>query len=196
MYEATPSLPNREHDDGIAAPARLNQSRGLLVVMHVMAAAALILSTLVAGQANAAEIPAELAVPGKTPALSVHAEGVQIYDCKTDAFGSMTWQFREPLATLMVSGKTVGRHFAGPTWQLSDGSSVVGRLAAQAPGKTDKDIAWLKLDVVSRQGDGALSNVNLVERLNTQGGVFKGACEQSGSLHLEPYSADYSFFNK
>ena len=39
----------------------------------------------------------------------VHAEGAQVYECKADAAGKLAWQFREPVATLIVDGKTVGR---------------------------------------------------------------------------------------
>jgi hypothetical protein len=33
----------------------------------------------------------------------------------------------------------------------------------------------------------------VVQRLETRGGVFSGECQAVGSLHLEPYSADYVF---
>ena len=52
--------------------------------------------------------------------------------------GKLAWAFREPIATLFQDGKTVGRHYAGPTWELSDGSAVVGKVAASAPGATPR----------------------------------------------------------
>jgi len=60
--------------------------------------------------------------------------------------------FREPIATLLADGKTVGRHYAGPNWEHSDGSAVVGKAAGNAPGTTANDIPWLKLEVISHRG--------------------------------------------
>ncbi len=37
---------------------------------------------------------------------------------------SRSWTFREPIATLLDDGKTVGRHYAGPNWEDNDGSAV------------------------------------------------------------------------
>ena len=78
--------------------------------------------------------------PGETLVATIHAEGAQVYECKADAGGKLAWQFREPIATLLVSGKTVGRHYAGPNWELADGSAVVGKVARRAPGATANDI--------------------------------------------------------
>jgi hypothetical protein len=63
-----------------------------------------------------AEIPEPVAVSGETLVATIHAEGAQVYECKAAAAGGLEWQFREPIATLLVDGKTVGRHFAGPMW--------------------------------------------------------------------------------
>jgi len=52
-----------------------------------------------------------------------------IYECATDASGTNRRRFREPIAALLVSGRTIGRHFAGPSWQLTDGSLAAGRVA-------------------------------------------------------------------
>jgi hypothetical protein len=95
----------------------------------------------------------------------------------------------------MRDGKTVGRHFAGPTWEIQ-GSAVVGKLVGKAPGATPKDIAWLKLEVSERRGDGPLKEATTVRRINTVGGAFEGVCEKAGELHAEPYTADYEFLRK
>jgi Protein of unknown function (DUF3455) len=58
--------------------------------------------------------------------LTVHAEGAQIYECKANSGGKVVWQFREPIAALIADGKTVGRHYAGPSWEVADGSAVTG----------------------------------------------------------------------
>ena len=66
----------------------------------------------------------------------------------------IAWQFREPIATLIVDGKTVGRHYAGPNWEMADGSAIVAKVAGRASGASAADIPLLKLEVVSRRGAG------------------------------------------
>jgi uncharacterized protein DUF3455 len=128
--------------------------------------------------------------------LTVHAEGAQVYECKAGADGKSAWAFREPIATLLVDGKTVGRHYAGPNWEHSDGSAVVGKLAGSAPGATSNDIAWLKLEVISHRGSGVLSPATTVQRINTVGGKLEGTCDKPGSFRSVPYSADYVFLRR
>ncbi len=55
-------------------------------------------------------LPQAIAAPGETAILTLHAEGAQIYECKSGADGTLAWVFREPIATLLSEGKTVGRH--------------------------------------------------------------------------------------
>jgi hypothetical protein len=148
--------------------------------------------------ARAAEtsLPDAIAAPGETIVLSVHAEGAQIYECKAGSDGKTSWAFREPIATLLADGKTVGRHYAGPSWEHSDGSAVVGKVAGTAPGATPGDIAWLKLDAISHRGNGVLTDVATVQRIHTQGGKLEGACERAGTFRSVPYAADYVFLRK
>ena len=148
------------------------------------------------GDSARAQVPPVLAAPGEAVVATIHAEGAQIYECNADKGGKVTWLFREPIATLLLNGKTIGRHYAGPTWELTDGSAVTGKAVSNAPGATVADIPWLKLDVVNHQGNGLLSNVTTVQRINTRGGVAQGTCDQRGSFLSVPYSADYSFLSK
>jgi Protein of unknown function (DUF3455) len=141
-------------------------------------------------------LPDAIAAPGETVVLTAHAEGMQIYECKAGTDGRLAWAFREPVATLIAADKIVGRHFAGPTWQLSDGSAVVGKVVASAPGATTNDIAWLKLDVVSRRGSGMLANVTTVQRINTVGGRLDDACDRPDDSRSMPYTADYVFLRR
>jgi hypothetical protein len=143
----------------------------------------------------AAELPEAVAAKGEAILFQVHAAGAQIYECKADSDGRLAWRFREPIAALFRDGKTVGRHYAGPSWEI-EGSTIIGKTAGKAPGASAKDIAWLKLDVVERRGDGPLQAATTVQRLNTAGGNFEGACEKAGDLHTEPYTADYVFLKK
>jgi len=141
-------------------------------------------------------LPDAIAAPGQTIVVTLHAEGAQVYECKAGADGKPIWSFREPIATLLADGKTVGRHYAGPNWEYSDGSAVAAKVAGNAPGTTANDIPWLKLDVTSRRGSGVLADVTTVQRINTRGGKRDGACETVGSFLNVPYSADYVFLRK
>jgi len=161
------------------------------------ALALLLLSgSLVSARAAETSIPDALAAPGETTVLTMHAEGAQVYECKAGPDGKLAWAFREPVATLLVDGKTVGRHYAGPNWEHSDGSAVVGKAAGNAPGAAPNDIPWLKLDVVSRRGSGVLSGITTVQRIHTRGGKLEGACDSAGTYRSAPYSADYVFLRK
>jgi hypothetical protein len=160
-------------------------------------AAALTLAVLaIPLSAAGAEVPEAIAAPGRALVATIHAEGAQVYECKADASGKLSWQFREPIATLILGGKTAGRHYAGPTWELADGSTVVAKLASRAPGATATDIPLLKLEVTSGRGRGQLSGVATIQRLNTKGGVAEGSCERAGAFLNVPYSADYAFYRK
>jgi len=156
----------------------------------------LLWGTLVTAPAAETPLPDAIAVPGETVVLTVQAEGAQVYECKAGADGKLGWAFREPIATLMADGKTVGRHYAGPNWEYSDGSAVVGKAVGNAPGATPNDIPWLKLTVVSQRGNGVLSGITTVQRINTQGGKLEGACDKPGATRSAPYSADYVFLRK
>jgi hypothetical protein len=160
------------------------------------ALAALLLSVSLASAAAQTPLPDAIAAPGEATILTLHAEGAQVYDCKAGSDGKLAWAFREPIATLMADGKTVGRHYAGPNWEYSDGSAVVGKAAGNAPGATPNDIPWLKLTVVSQRGNGVLSGITTVQRINTQGGKLEGACDKPGATRSAPYSADYVFLRK
>jgi hypothetical protein len=150
-----------------------------------------------------AQVPSAIAVTDATIVATFHAEGAQIYECKADSgnksprpFSALTWQFREPIATLIVDGQSMGRHYAGPNWDHVDGSGVKGKVAASTPGATLNDIPWLKLEVTDHRGDGVMSNVTTVQRINTKGGVLQGPCESAGNYRSVPYSADYVFLRK
>jgi hypothetical protein len=143
-----------------------------------------------------AQMPAAIAAPGESAIATWHAQGAQVYECKVGADGKLAWAFREPIATLLLDGKTIGRHYAGPNWEHVDGSAVIAKVAGNAPAPGAKDIPWLKLAVVSSRGSGALSGVTTLQRINTVGGKHEGACEKAGALHSAPYAADYVFLKK
>ena len=145
-----------------------------------------------------AQMPA-IAAPGQTVVATLHAEGAQVYECKAGTDGKLTWQIREPIATLFLDGKTIGRHYAGPTWEHTDGGLVVGKVVGMVFGATPNDIPWLRLEVADRRGSGILSGVTTVQRVNTKGGTAQGPCDNTGTyltVPTVPYSAEYVFLGK
>src|ERR1700691_4165537 len=98
--------------------------------------ALLLLGSLASATAAETALPDAIAAPGEAVVLSVHAEGAQVYEGKAAPAANWAWASREPIATLLLDGKTVGRHYAGPNWEHSDGSAVVGKVAGSAPGAT------------------------------------------------------------
>jgi hypothetical protein len=133
---------------------------------------------------------------------TLHAEGAQIYECKPDTSTpagqarALKWQFREPIATLMVGGQTVGRHYAGPSWDLVDGGGVTGRVVTSTFAPSADDIPWSELEVVDHRNKGILSDAVIVLRINTKGGLAQGSCETEGRYLSIPYAADYLFLRK
>jgi Protein of unknown function (DUF3455) len=145
-----------------------------------------------------AQTPSAISGHSGKELVTLHAEGAQLYECKPDSAGkpeagTLTWQFREPIATLILDGKSVGRHYAGPTWDYYDGSEVKGKVITSVPGATPNDIPRLEMEVVDHRNSGILSNVTAVRRLNTKGGLAHGLCERAGDYLSVPYSADYVF---
>lgn len=155
-----------------------------------------ILALSISLPAAAVEIPDAIAARGEIPIATAHAVGAQVYECVFDTAGNLAWQFREPIATMVIDGKTVGQHYAGPTWEMADGSTIRAKVAARAPSAGPGDIPLLKLDVTSWTGNGQLSHVTTIQRLNTHGGNAESGCDRFGALLSVPYSADYAFYRK
>ena len=157
--------------------------------------AAIALSAFLTANASAADLPEAISAPDEIAVMQVHAVGAQIYECKPDSHGKTVWQFREPTASLMQDGKTIGSHYAGPTWQIGN-SIIVAKVVGRAPGAGANDAPWLKLEVTARQGGWPLSDVTTVQRIDTVGGKLEGDCPKAGDLRAEPYSAEYVFLKK
>jgi hypothetical protein len=165
--------------------------------MNLMLRFGCILAAMIAPVSFAkADVPEAVAVKGEMWIGTIHAEGAQVYECKADPAGKLAWQFREPIATLITDGETVGTHYAGPHWELNDGSKILGNVSGRAPGDTEMDIPLLRLESAPQSQKGLLAGVASIQRLNTKGGVTKGPCEKAGALLSVPYSADYVFHRK
>jgi Protein of unknown function (DUF3455) len=142
-------------------------------------------------------VPDALAPPaGRTLATTVAARGVQVYECRGDA-----WAFVGPEAELFdAHGQRIGYHGSGPHWTARDGSRIVGRVAARADAPAAGAIPWLLLttDAVGTS-QGAFSGVASVQRIHTAGGVAPAApCNRNnaGAAARIPYTADYRLFNR
>ena len=148
--------------------------------------------------ATAIDVPEKLRPnASESLAMIVHARGAQIYECRSakDRAGTYEWVFVAPEADLFdTRGEKVGRHFAGPSWESADGSTIVGTLKERADAPSADAIPWLLLAAKSVGAQGAFSTITAVQRLNTVGGAApKTDCSQSdvGTVARIPYTADY-----
>ena len=93
------------------------------------------------------EVPTVLQPPaGQILYLEALATGVQIYECAQKTDLTYEWAFKAPEASLVSrSGHPLGKHYAGPTWESIDGSTVVGVIKARDPGPKNSAIPWLLL---------------------------------------------------
>jgi Protein of unknown function (DUF3455) len=147
-------------------------------------------------------VPDSIQAPaGEELVLMTRATGFQIYVCRPGADGKPAWTLKAPDAELFdEQGKSIGKHFGGPKWQLDDGSQITGKLAAKVDAPDPKAIPWLLLTVTGHSGNGKLSGVTSIQRVNTVGGLAPSAAEctaQSGEVESKSsYSADYYFYAK
>jgi hypothetical protein len=162
-------------------------------LLSVLAVFAGIFSAPLAAQ----DIPQAIRAPeNERVVLRVHAKGDQIYVCQQDVTRN-AWQLKAPDAQLFdQDGKVIGKHFAGPSWQMNDGSKVVGQADADVPAPDKSAIRWLRVKAVSHDGNGVLSSVTTIQRINTKGGVPAARCDETnGGKELRvPYEADYLFY--
>ena len=150
---------------------------------------------------NVNDIPGTLRVsPNEAVTRQAHAVGVQIYRCAADKNDAARyeWLLKGPEADLFDrAGQKIGKHYAGPTWEARDGSTVVGEVAARANSPDPRAIAWLLLNAKSTSGSGAFGRVQFIQRLRTVGGnAPPDGCNQAsvGNELRVPYSADYWFY--
>jgi hypothetical protein len=131
--------------------------------------------------------------------VQAHGVGDQIYSCQNAGSG-YGWVLKAPDAQLLSPDQqVVGHHFAGPTWEWKDKSAVVGKVASSTPSPEGDSVPWLLLNVVVHQGNGALSSITTIQRLNTKGGkAQKAGCDGShmGEEKRVHYEADYLFYGK
>lgn len=147
------------------------------------------------------DVPASIRVPDKLAlAQEVPATGVQIYDCapsKADP-SKLEWAFRAPDAQLFDSaGRSIGKHYAGPTWESNEGGKVVAAVQGSDPGPDPNAIPWLLLVAKSASGPGVFGRTQAIQRVNTVGGKAPGpscSAAEKGREARVPYKATYYFY--
>ena len=133
-------------------------------------------------------------------AMIVPAKGVQIYECraKKDQVGEYEWVFVAPEADLFdARGSRIGRHYAGPHWESTDGSKILGTVKERIDAPVANAIPWLLLAARSVGPEGSFSKVTSIQRVNTVGGMApRAGCSQAsaGKPARINYTADYYFF--
>ena len=131
--------------------------------------AALLLALLVAACAGPQAPTSKVTVPDKLKPgpneslmMVVPARGVQIYECRarTDQAGMYDWAFVAPEADLFdARGRPIGRHYAGPHWEATDGSKILGTVKDRADAPVVGAIPWLLLAAKSVGPEGSFSKV-------------------------------------
>ena len=147
------------------------------------------------------DVPASLRPPSRQAVyLEALATGVQIYECtaKPGQPAAYEWSFRTPEAALVDRwGRSIGKHYAGPTWESTDGSSVTGEVAARDPRPNPSSIPWLLLGAKATAGSGVFSAAKSIQRVQTVGGTAPtescGAGNASQVARV-PYTATYYFY--
>ena len=145
------------------------------------------------------EAPASLTAPtNQTVYLEALATGVQIYECLQKADSTFEWAFKAPEASLALrSGRSIGKHYAGPTWESNDGSAVVGEVKARDSGPSNSAIPWLLLSAKATTGTGTFAVTKSIQRVATAGGI--APVEPCSGNNLKqvarvPYTAIYYFY--
>jgi hypothetical protein len=161
-----------------------------------------------AGSNALPQAPKSLKVPSdQSLLLKTAAKGLQIYICKAkiepktaEERTAYEWTLKAPSAELFDDqGRLIGKHYAGPTWEMQeDHSVVVGAVSAKANALQANAVPWLLLKAKTHQGQGTLSSVNWIQRLDTVGGKAPatGCDEKHQRTEVRvPYTANYYFYH-
>jgi hypothetical protein len=155
---------------------------------------AVMTSTAFATDNRAPETPKALRDPlvGQKVHFHGNAIGVQIY-----RWNGAAWAFVAPEAVLFDNdGNVVAIHYAGPTWESSSGSFVVGARVAGAT-VDPTAIPWLLLAGVNSGGPGVLNGTTFIQRVNTVGGLAPTAPGINvGDEARVYYEAEYFFYRQ
>lgn len=153
------------------------------MIASVLAVACMALESIAQTAKESIDVPAHSRL-----LLRAIGSGDQVYGCVNGS-----WALKGPDAKLLdQEGSVIGRHFAGPTWQLNDGSWVKGKAVAKQVAPDATAVPWLLLESVG--GTGRLVAVRFIQRTGTHGGnAPDGSCTQNATRRV-PYTATYSFY--
>ena len=89
----------------------------------------------------------------------------------------------------------VGRHGANFSFEHTDGSRLLGTVAAYEDAPDTRNLRWLLLSTKS-YGKGTFGDIAYVQRVNTTGGMPPQRCEagQLNQLLRVDFSADFVFY--
>lgn len=156
--------------------------------------------TTVIGSAQSPHTPTSIKPSAdETLALTLTGRGVQIYKYSAvpGVANKFEWLLKAPEANLFdTNGRKVGRHFAGPTWELNNGGKVIGRVKAKVDAPDGKGIPWLLLEAVAANG-AIMGNVRSIQRIDTVGGKAPVEPPDESKLDQETrseYVATYKFY--
>jgi hypothetical protein len=158
----------------------------------------LVAATFVSFASGAGQVPQPLHPPvDQKLVFELVGKGDQIYVCKADG-GQFSWALKAPEARLFdKDGKAFGKHFAGPSWEANDGSRVTGKAVANVASPDADSIPWLLVNVIGHEGEGVMSRVTTIQRLQTKGGKAPASGCDAGHVGEEvrrAYSAEYLFY--
>ncbi|MEP7302558.1 MAG: DUF3455 domain-containing protein [Caldimonas sp.] len=176
------------------------KTRTVSALLTVAAFSACSMGPMMTPRVDNASLPEAVRVPaGHTMRMATTGVGEITYECreKSAAAGQYEWAFVGPVAMLHAADKrNVGKYYAGPTWEASDGSKVTGKQVAIAPAMPGS----IPLQLVKTEpamGAGSMTGVTYIQRLNTKGGVAPATtCEAAnkGQRRQVAYEADYVFY--
>ena len=148
-------------------------------------------------------LPPDFRVPENSRlALAARGKGVQIYGCapKKDDPSAFEWKLTAPEAELFDGhGAKVAKHFAGPTWEATDGSHVVGSVVHKLDAPEPDAIPWLLIvaETSKSSASGVFGAITQIARLDTKGGKAPAqGCDaaHAGAEIRVPYEASYYFY--
>jgi Protein of unknown function (DUF3455) len=132
--------------------------------------------------------------------FTARAEGVQIYEGKAEPgkTNRFEWAFLGPRADLFDDqGAKIGKHYAGPTWEATDGSKVVAAKKVGYNAPNPSAVPWLLLQATKWEGKGKFTRVKYIQRVETWAGqppARKPTRAKVGKQVEVKYQATYVFY--
>lgn len=164
------------------------------------AAVAPVAAISLAAVAQPMDVPEPVRVPaGHKMTMKALGVGEITYECRAKAndAAAFEWAFAGPVAKLLdASNQEIGKYYAGPTWEATDGSKVTGKQVGVAPAAPG-NIPMQLVKTEPAMGQGAMAGVTYIQRVNTKGGVAPGdgcAAATAGAKKQVPYQAEYVFY--